>query len=715
MPDLGTTEVVRFGVFEANLTTGELRRNGAKVKLQDQPFQVLALLLKRPGQIVTREELHTLLWPANTFVDFDHGLNAAIKRLRDALGDSAENPRFVETLARRGYRFLAPIASRPNEAPAAPANAIRLFPRWQFALAVAALLLIGTATGWRAGHRSSASLRFAARRLTGDLENDPILSAAISPDAKYVLFADRSGLFLRVTATGETHPLALPEHLKASSIGWFPDGSHVLLAAASSVSEKASLWSASVFGGPPQKLIENAERGAVSPDGSQVVFIRGDYGRSEIWQMQADGQQARKILGQSGDNFLSVVWSPDSRRIAFVRSVWMHGWEESDASLGICDPVAKSTKYVLSSTRLRGTLVWALDGRLIYSLGEPPPRYSDSNLWAIRVDARGNQIWGEPSRLTNDPDMKESAGISADGKRLLFLRRSESPEIYLAETEADEATLGPLHRLGLEERRNFPFAWTPDSQSVIFASNRDGAYHIFKQSVDQPAPDLLVGGEQNVQGARLNPDGSEILYTLTPLPTDSDRLVRLMRVPLSGGIPRQVLAEVGISNLQCARAPSAVCILSKASPGGLAFMTFDPVTGKQSEFTRIEDQEWYAYNWTLSPDGSTLAVSKKHRIQVPASIRLLPVAGGVERTVSAPPWAGIAYMDWAADGRSLWVRASSSAGVETLLKIDLHGNATPALQEPEMELGWAIPSPDGRHVALWKARDSSSAWLLESF
>ena len=104
--------VIHFGVFEADLRAGELRRNGSKVKLQEQPFQILAMLLERPGEIVTREELRPRLWSADTFVDFDHGLNSAIRRLRDALGDSAENPSFVETLGRRGYRFIAPVASR---------------------------------------------------------------------------------------------------------------------------------------------------------------------------------------------------------------------------------------------------------------------------------------------------------------------------------------------------------------------------------------------------------------------------------------------------------------------------------------------------------------------------------------------------------------------------------------------------------------------------
>src|SRR6266567_6350809 len=101
--------VLRFGVFEVDLEQRELRRNGLRVRLQDQPFQLLAALLERPGRIVTRAELRGTLWPADTFVDFDHSLNATIKRLRDALGESAESPIFVETLARRGYRFIAPV------------------------------------------------------------------------------------------------------------------------------------------------------------------------------------------------------------------------------------------------------------------------------------------------------------------------------------------------------------------------------------------------------------------------------------------------------------------------------------------------------------------------------------------------------------------------------------------------------------------------------
>ncbi|HEV8254577.1 MAG TPA: winged helix-turn-helix domain-containing protein, partial [Vicinamibacteria bacterium] len=143
---------VRFGVFEADLAAGELHRQGVKVRLSGQPFAVLAVLLERPGGVVTRDDLRQRLWPADTYVDFDHGLNAAVNKLREALGDSAGTPRYIETLPRKGYRFIAPVQANGDQGPvaiaAAPAAAR---PRWRgkhlaaaggaaTALALAALL-----------------------------------------------------------------------------------------------------------------------------------------------------------------------------------------------------------------------------------------------------------------------------------------------------------------------------------------------------------------------------------------------------------------------------------------------------------------------------------------------------------------------------------------------------------------------------------------------
>src|SRR6201995_4333785 len=107
--ETGPSDIVQFGTFEADLRSGELRKQGKRIKVQELPFRVLTVLLQRPGEVVTREELRNQNWPPDTFVDFDNSLNTAINKLRDALGDSAGNPRFIETLPRRGYRFLAPV------------------------------------------------------------------------------------------------------------------------------------------------------------------------------------------------------------------------------------------------------------------------------------------------------------------------------------------------------------------------------------------------------------------------------------------------------------------------------------------------------------------------------------------------------------------------------------------------------------------------------
>jgi DNA-binding winged helix-turn-helix (wHTH) protein len=112
-----SAEIVAFGVYEANLRTGELRRSGLKVKLQEKPFQVLSILLEKQGDLVTRDELRERLWPSDTFVDFDHGLNTAVNKLREVLGDSASNPRFIETLPRRGYRFIGEVRQDKSTAP----------------------------------------------------------------------------------------------------------------------------------------------------------------------------------------------------------------------------------------------------------------------------------------------------------------------------------------------------------------------------------------------------------------------------------------------------------------------------------------------------------------------------------------------------------------------------------------------------------------------
>jgi len=180
------SRTVRFGLFEVDLRTSELRKNGVKIKLQEQPFRVLVTLLERAGDVVTREELRRELWPTDTFVDFDHGLNAAVKRLRDALDDSAENPRFIETLPRHGYRFITVTA--PDAIPAEPTKSpLR---RWGLPLAAVAILLVAVFLFAvdAGGLRSRVSSGTAAQPQIRSLAVLPLTN--ISADLEQEYFAD---------------------------------------------------------------------------------------------------------------------------------------------------------------------------------------------------------------------------------------------------------------------------------------------------------------------------------------------------------------------------------------------------------------------------------------------------------------------------------------------------------------------------------------------
>jgi len=156
-------------------------------------------------------------------------------------------------------------------------------------------------------------------------------------------------------------------------------------------------------------------------------------------------------------------------------------------------------------------------------LSEPAPNQRDSNLWVQQVDTRAGKLIGEAKRLTSGPDVKTGLSFTADGKRLTFLRRSGEPHLYISQVAADQDHLTAPRRLSLEEGRNLPYTWTADSKSLVFISDREGPFHLFKQGIDQAAPDLLVDGSNMVMIARLNPDGSEILYLLTPDANDPSR------------------------------------------------------------------------------------------------------------------------------------------------------------------------------------------------
>jgi hypothetical protein len=252
-------------------------------------------------------------------------------------------------------------------------------------------------------------------------------------------------------------------------------------------------------------------------------------------------------------------------------------------------------------------------------------------------------------------------------------------------------------------------------------SSRDGTAHIFKQAIDQTQPELLVGGNERLFIPRLNPDATELLYLIMPDPGQGSQNVRIMRMPLAGGTPQMVLEAPWILNLQCARLPSRLCIYSRCEFNQKGFLAFDPVTGASSGLSDAKITSTGCDNWSLSPDGKYLATTRLGRKDAP-EIHIVSIADGAERTIGVPHWTGIANIDWTADGKSVWVKVFSrdtmgfgEQGIQEMLTVDLIGKITDTLNSDSVRFRWAIPSPDGRRVALNGATINSNVWLLENF
>ena len=720
VPAVNGSHVRRFGLFEVDLRAGELRRNGSKLKLQEQPFQILTVLLEKPGEIVSREELQSRLWPADTFVDFDHSLNAAIKRLRDALGDSAENPRFVETVSRRGYRFLAPVNEGETKTEVAepivvtnvatPPKAKKFSYLWW--LAIAGLLLAGTITAFLLRNVPNPQPRLTP--LTANPSDDRVRAAGISPDGKYLAFSDETGFYLRQINSGETHLVTVPDGFDVRGLSWFPDSVHMVVTLVKG--EQASgLWDLSILSGAVRKISDDGSYPAVSPDGSQVAFLKGTKMHQELWLMSANGADPHKLAGEPEDYFGTLAWSPDNKRIAYTRGRLTHGYGVL-AAIELMELSGSQVHKLLSQPGLDLPLAWTSDNHLIYSLAELPPRQADSNLWWVELNRHG-QIKGTASRLTSDSGAVISISASTDSKRLVYLKGVLQPDVFVAKVESDGLHIKEPRRLTLDDRRDFPYDWTADGKAVIFISDRTGNFNIYKQNIDQTVPTLLVEGYDTYMLARLSPDGSQLLYVVHPLENQKwpanpiETNASLMRMSLSSGAPQPVLQLKSIANHQCARLPATTCIYSEIGPGTLRLFSYDPLQGGDTQILEIKQGAAQGYNWSLSPDGTTLALSEGKGGEVPPRIHLVPVAGGADRWLTLHDQPGLASLDWAADSKSLWASTMGEEG-NSLLNIDLQGRVREVWRPKRLNVGWAIPSRDGRYLALQVGSGSSNAWML---
>lgn len=583
---------VCFGLFEADLASGELRRRGRKVPLQDQPFQVLASLLRHPGEIVTREQLQHALWPADTFVEFDHGVNTAIGKIRQALGDDADNPRFIETLPRKGYRFIAPLAGSEAQAPASaptPAPPVRSRPAW--IPAAVALAVIGVAASvWllnrpgRAPETVSAPVPLTSYlgneywpsfspegdrvafcwtgpkqdnadiyvkqigesepvRLTKDPAED--VAPAWSPDGRSIAFlrslsTDRLGVFLIPAIGGPERKLAEicePTDL-IPCLSWHPGGRWLLVVDKSSTGEPPAVFLLSVETGekrrltsPPRSLWADTDP-AVSPDGRALVFVRGLSLSGDLYLLELSGD-LRPIGEPKRATFrnlytASPAWYPDGRSVVFASG----GWSAATTlwRIPIHGPPLRTGEPERLAFAGQVTSMPAISrqGRLAYVW-----RTGDADIW--RLELTGSRR--EDNLPLNSTSLDGSPQYSPDGKRIVFAsNRSGSTEIWVS--NADGLNAVKLTSFG------GPYvadpAWSPDGRRIAFCARPSGISEVYIVSADGGKPERLPGTHSEYGAASWSRDGKWI-YTFS----NRTGMDQVWKAPVGGGAAVQVTRNGG--------------------------------------------------------------------------------------------------------------------------------------------------------------------------
>jgi len=434
----------RFGPFEVDLHTRELWKFGTRLKLVGQPFEILAVLVRKPGELVTREELRTRLWSADTFVDFNHGLNAAVNKLREALSDSAENPRFIETLPRRGYRFIAKVEWL-GAAGAPPGAAVVASEAAQESLSKPPNEIVQPAP---------------FVRKVGSKSRNTFLRYLTDAGITVTLLLGALLLLKIVTASGARSPLrssleqtrSLLSIANTNAPAFSPDGNSVAFYRQRTAAGGAGIYMSGVGSGPVVELTDNQEDCCPvwSPDGQWIAFSRLRDREHAIYIVPSDGSKEEKLH----------AGKPVARPAAAFK---LSSSASPERRLDTGDVVPR-----------RGEIDWSPDGKFIVFSGP-------SGLYLASVEKAAAH------RITEQPPQAEDWGprFSPDGRTILFVRDHEaglSNEIGSVSVAGGTST----HIFTEPGRIASPPQWSYDRRSVIFSSNRTGHPALWRVALDRP-------------------------------------------------------------------------------------------------------------------------------------------------------------------------------------------------------------------------------------
>jgi Tol biopolymer transport system component/DNA-binding winged helix-turn-helix (wHTH) protein len=558
-PPIAEKRIWRFGLYELDVTTGRLSKQGNLIKLQDQPFRILSMLLEKAGEMVSREELCNELWPDGTFVEFDGSLNTALMKLRAALNDDPDNPRFIETVPRKGYRFIAPVSvveskepgglrtpemapsvltpenGRPDAQPPWPrtetpaANPVSRKP-WAW-IAVLGVAILAAATLWRIWPRSEPRVTLVTQLThTGKV----VPGSKIVTDGTRIYFvAEQDGRLQLMQSSirgGSAEKLSTPfDNTVVLDIS--PDHLQFLVGQFAHAGEAMPVWVWPAHGGAPHRLGDvSAQEAAWSPAGNLIAFSR-DY---RLFVVKADGTGVQTI-GTFTSTPHALVWSPDGKRLRFTKTDLAEGsdeiWEVSAEGRELRQLFVNKRQEMHESSG-----AWAQLGRyFLFTAG------SDSHL-NLAVDTLSN-IWAVPDRgglfragsrspveMTHGPvSYTELAALPA-GSRVFALGTHPQYQLFRF-----DARTGKSIRI-LEDAGATQVDYSPDGEWIVYALRQNGT--LWKSRKDGSGRLELTSVSPGAYAPSWSPNGKEILFTAFLL----GKQPQLYVVPSSGGVPRPLLS-----------------------------------------------------------------------------------------------------------------------------------------------------------------------------
>ena len=539
----------RFGPFQVDPRAHELRRSGIRIKVQEQPFVVLLKLLERPGELVTREELRSAIWPADTFVDFETGLNTVIKRLREVLRDSAEVPLFIETVPRLGYRFITQVecfdGERAGTAVSAKKRRISAIAKWTIAAAVS-LVAAAIATYLLTRPLPRPSVADYVQITNDGTSKVPFLgySSLVTDGLRLYFTHEFNGAAFNLAQVsaggGETVPVPTPFPAFLGDIS--PNHSQLLLFSLSGEETEHRMWALPALGGSLQRIGDLlGHDGTWSPDGQEIVYARGQ----DLLATPVHGSESRKLVTAPG-RASWLRYSPDASRLRFTvndpktnsQSLWevsadwsnfhplLSGWNDPPAEC--CGNWTRDGKYfVFQATRAgrTGIYVIAERGRAFRKAGEEPLQLTAGplnyyspvpSLDGERIYVVGSQPRGELQRYglkTHRLEVflpglsAEGLDFSKDGKWLAYVT---FPEGNLWRSKADgsermQLTFPPLSV--------FLPRWSPDAKRIAFSGTVPGKPHgVYVLSAEGGRPEELTRGEHDEGDVCWSPDGNQLVF-----------------------------------------------------------------------------------------------------------------------------------------------------------------------------------------------------------